>query len=163
MELALSEEVIRPSPTKTDHYQTNFPSGTLVFRSCPIPSGHSRSCVGSRKSNPRKNAQKDGKYITYEGVRTVILNVVSVELVLLLSCGSGQLQRRFIQLPVRVLHMATSDPGTRSLTRPASCRTDCHPRVAFPGIRPPSNYPAFLEEYLNSNTYGANQLSPSRD
>lgn len=51
--LALSEEVIGPSPTKTDHYQTDFPSGTLVSRLCLTPSGHSRTCAGSRKSNPR--------------------------------------------------------------------------------------------------------------
>lgn len=53
----LSEEVIRPSPIKTDHCQTDSPSGTLVFRSCLTPSGHSQSCAGSRLSNPRKNAE----------------------------------------------------------------------------------------------------------
>ncbi|SRR6266702_1226370 len=164
--LALSEEVIGSPPTKTDHYQTNFPSGTLVFRSCLTPSGHSRSCVGSRKSNPGKCAQgreiyhiRRGAYshIERDARRTGTANSYYCILWERSASAAVQLSPTSDVPP----SMVTSNQGTQSSSRPASCRTD---RYQIGHLRDPSS-PSRLGhilsghsscplECLNSNTYG---------
>jgi hypothetical protein len=161
--LALSEEVIGLSPTKTDHYQIDFPSGTLVFRSCLTPSGHSRSCAGNRKSNPRKNAE--GKEVSHKKGYAQSYwrcppnwysKFLQLYLVGAVDFSGGYTfcrvrcaaDRHMSVKPARVL------PNRRELRDPPSSS-----RFSYP-------LPSCPLECLNSNTYGvpmADKLSPSHD